>query len=56
MNYSKLRLSFLLLLIMTIIQFLTSLLVLHHLVLTLVSITAIVLCLLGFIYINNKAK
>jgi len=56
MNYSKLKLSFLLLLLMTIVQFLTSLLVLHNLILTLLSLTATIVCILGFIYINIKTK
>lgn len=56
MNYSKLKLSFFLLLIMSVLQFLTSLFILHHMLLTLLSVGAIVLCLLGLAYIFCRTK
>lgn len=56
MNYSKLNLSFLLLLLMTGIQFTVGLFILHNLVITLLSAIAAVLCLLGLIYTYKKNK
>lgn len=54
MNYHKLQLSFVLLLIMTIIQLLTSLLIIKKLWMTSTSIIAVALCLLGLIYTIRK--
>ncbi|MDF2612926.1 MAG: hypothetical protein K0S71_712 [Clostridia bacterium] len=56
MDYSKLKLSFLLLLIMTVLQFTVSLFVLHSLIITLLSAAAILMCLSGLIYVDKKTK
>lgn len=50
MNYGKLQLSFILLLVMTIILSLTCLFIMRHLILTLTSLIAMVLCIIGLIY------
>ena len=54
MNYSKLQLSFTLLLIMTVIQFLTNLFIIKKSWLTITSLIAMGLCILGIIYILRK--
>lgn len=54
MNYHKLQLSFILLLIMTTIQLITSLLVLQKLWLVITSLIAITLCIVGIIYTIHK--
>lgn len=54
MNYGKLQLSFILLLIMTILQFLVAVLVLHHMLITILSIIAAILCIIGLIFIQHK--
>ena len=54
MNYGKLQLSFILLLIMTILQFLVAVLVLHHMLITILSIIAAMLCIIGLIFIQHK--
>ena len=56
MNYGKLQLSFILLLIMTILQFLVAAFVLHHLIITILSITAALLCISGLVFVNYKTK
>ena len=50
MNYRKLQLSFLLLLIMTIILSFTCLFIVKHFILTITSIIAMLLCITGLIY------
>ncbi|MEG0388588.1 MAG: hypothetical protein RR582_09695 [Niameybacter sp.] len=55
MNYSKLKGSFLILLLMTIIQLLTSIFILHHTLIAVLSVGAMILCILGLIYISNHA-
>lgn len=54
MNYEKLHTSFIYLTIMSIIQFLTGWFLLHHLLITILSAFAFLLCLGGLIYTNNK--
>lgn len=54
MNYSKLKSSFFILLLMTILQFVVSLFILHHTVITILSIGAMILCIVGLIYISNQ--
>lgn len=54
MNYSKLQTSFLLLLLMTIIQFLVAAFILHHLIISLLSIGAMLLCTVCLIYTNKQ--
>jgi len=54
MNYGKLQLSFILLFIMTVIQFLTSLFIVKNVWLTLTSFIAMGLCLWGIFYIFQK--
>lgn len=56
MNYGKLQLSFICLLVMSVIQFVTSFLVLHNILITLLSIIAILLCIGGLAYVNYKTK
>ncbi len=56
MNYEKLHTSFICLIIMTIIQFLTGCFLLHHLLITILSILAFLLCLGGLIYTNKKLE
>ena len=50
MNYGKLQFSFILLLVMTIILSLTCLFVIKHLLFTLTSLVAMVICIVGLIY------
>ena len=54
MNYNKLQLSFVLLLIMTIIQLLTGLLIIKKLWLILFSLVAATLCIIGLLYTMRK--
>lgn len=54
MNYNKLELSFILLLIMTVIQLLTGLFVIKKLWLICFSLIAIALCIWGLIYTIRK--
>ena len=54
MNYNKLELSFILLLIMTVIQLLTGLLIVKKVWLVCFSLIAIALCILGLIYTLRK--
>ena len=54
MNYGKLQLSFILLLIMTVIQLLTAIFILQKLWLVCTSIIAIILCIIGLIYAVRK--
>lgn len=56
MDYSKLQTSFLLLLVMTIIQFLVAVFILHHLIISLLSIGAMLLCIGGLIYTNKQSN
>ncbi|MDA3734189.1 hypothetical protein PBV87_22200 [Niameybacter massiliensis] len=53
MDYSKLKTSFLLLLLMTIIQLLVAIFILHHTLITLLSIGAMLLCIGGLFYTNK---
>lgn len=50
MNYGKLQLSFTLLLAMTTILSLTCFFLVKHIILTITSIIAMLLCILGLIY------
>lgn len=50
MNYSKLQLSFILLLAMTAILTLTCLLIVHKPIFALTSFIAMILCVVGLIY------
>lgn len=54
MNYNKLQLSFILLLIMLVIQLFVGIFILHKLWLILSSILVIALCLWGLIYTIRK--
>lgn len=54
MNYSKLKSSFFILLLMTILQFLVSLFILHHTLITVLSVGAMILCIVGLIYISKQ--
>lgn len=56
MNYSKLKSSFLILLAMTILQLLVSLLVLHHTLIAILSVGAMILCIIGLIYVSKQDK
>lgn len=53
-NYSKLQLSFILLLIMTVIQLLTALFVLKLFWLVFTSLVAATLCIIGLVYSIKK--
>lgn len=50
MNYGKLQLSFILLLTMTTILTLTCYFIVKHILLTITSFIALLLCILGLIY------
>ena len=54
MNYDKLQLSFILLLVMSIIQCLTAALILHNALITLFSVIAIILCISGLFFTSHK--
>lgn len=54
MDYSKLYSSFAHLLLMTIIQLLVSCFLLHHLLITILSLIACILCLVGLLYTSRK--
>ena len=54
MQYSKLQLSFILLLIMTIILSLTCFFILKNFVLTGTSVIAMILCIIGLCYAIHK--
>ena len=54
MDYSKLKTSFLLLLMMTIIQFLVAAFILHHMIISLLSIGAMLLCIGGLFYTDKQ--
>lgn len=54
MNYGKLQLSFILLLIMTVLQFLVAALVLHHILITILSVIAAILCIVGLVFVQHK--
>ncbi len=56
MNYGKLQLSFILLLIMVILQFLVATLVLHHMLITILSVIAALLCIVGLIFVQRKMQ
>ncbi|MGL4346442.1 MAG: hypothetical protein ACRCTE_14680 [Cellulosilyticaceae bacterium] len=56
MNYSKLELSFICLFIMTLIQLLVSLFIVHHLILIILSFIAMLLCGLGLWYVNKRKR
>ena len=56
MNYGKLQLSFILLLIMTLILSLTCFFIVHHLFFTITSLIAMILCLLGLVYTIKKEE
>lgn len=56
MNYEKLQLSYILLMLMCVIQLLTNLFILHKMWLTITSIGVLLLCILGFIYTLYKAS
>lgn len=54
MDYSKLKSSFLILLAMTLLQLLVSLFILHHTLITILSAVAMILCIIGYIYISKQ--
>lgn len=54
MDYSKLQLSFVFLLIMCIIQLLTGIFIVHSLLICILSILAIGICIIGLIYTGTK--
>ena len=54
MDYSKLQLSFVFLLIMCIIQLLTGILIVHNLLISILSLIAIGVCIIGLIYTGTK--
>lgn len=56
MDYSKLKLSFIFLLAMCIIQLFTGILIIHNMLISILSVIAIFLCILGLIYISHKSK
>ncbi len=56
MDYGKLYSSFAHLLLMTIIQFLVSVFLLHHTVITILSFIACILCLAGLLYTSSKTS
>ena len=56
MNYGKLQLSFILLLIMTLILSLTCFFVVKNLLLTITSVIAMLLCILGLVYCIKKEE
>lgn len=56
MNYTKLKISFLVLLAMTIIQLLVGLFIIHNTLITVLSAIAIILCICGLTYVSKHAK
>ncbi|MHC1750021.1 MAG: hypothetical protein AB9856_17240 [Cellulosilyticaceae bacterium] len=56
MNYSKLKLSFLLLLAMCIVQFLVAFFILHNTLISILSVICFALCIWGLGYISKKTK
>lgn len=56
MNYGKLQLSFILLLVMVTLQFLVAAFVLHHLLISILSIIAAMFCILGLLFVYQKMK
>lgn len=56
MDLGKLKTSFIFLLLMCIIQFLTGLIILHNTLITILSIIAMFLCLSGLFYVHKKTK
>lgn len=56
MNYGKLQLSFILLLIMTLILSLTCFFIVKNLLFTITSVIAMILCILGLIYTIKKEE
>ncbi|WP_180270657.1 hypothetical protein [Sporanaerobium hydrogeniformans] len=56
MNYNKLQLSFILLLVMAILQLFTALFIVHKLWLICLSVLAILLCLAGLLYVSKHTK
>lgn len=56
MDYHKLSLSFIFLLAMCLIQFLTAVFLIHHRLIAVLSVIAFIFCLLGLIYANKKSQ
>ncbi|MGL4736991.1 MAG: hypothetical protein ACRCW2_05995 [Cellulosilyticaceae bacterium] len=56
MNYRKLEISFLCLLVMTLLQFIVSAFVVQNHIITFLSIIAIGLCILGLWYVNKQKR
>ncbi|MEG0012859.1 MAG: hypothetical protein RR324_03395 [Cellulosilyticaceae bacterium] len=56
MDYSKLKLSFVFLLAMCVIQFFTGLLIIHNALISILSLIAILLCIAALIFISSKTK
>lgn len=56
MNYHKLEISFLCLLIMTILQFMVSAFIIRNILISILSIIAIGLCSLGLWFMNKKKR
>lgn len=56
MDYSKLKTSFLLLLLMTAIQLLVAVFLLHHVIISLLSVGAMLLCIGGLLYTSKQAN
>lgn len=56
MDYSKLKLSFVFLLAMCVIQLFTGLLIIHNTLISILSIIAILLCIAALIFISNKTR
>lgn len=56
MDYSKLKLSFVFLLAMCVIQLFTGLLIIHNTLISILSIIAILLCISALIFISNKTR
>lgn len=56
MNYNKLLISFFLLFLMTVIHLFLSLFILHSLLLVVCSIIAMILCIIGLIYVSKHSS
>lgn len=56
MDYSKLKLSFVFLIIMCFIQLLTGLFIIHNTLISILSVIALILCIGSLYYIGSKTK
>lgn len=56
MDYGKLKLSFVFLIVMCLIQLLTGLFIIQNTLISILSIIALILCIGSLCYISNKTK